>query len=105
MRWFFSHYTGGDLTMANDPRLSPLLARDEELAATPPAAVITAEYDPLRDEGEQYATRLAALGVPTSLTRFHGQIHAFFSMSEMLDDGAAAVALAGAHLAKHLKAR
>ena len=105
MRWFFSHYTGGDLTMANDPRLSPLLALDEELAATPPAAVITAEYDPLRDEGEQYATRLAALGVPTSLTRFHGQIHAFFSMSEMLDDGAAAVALAGAHLAKHLKAR
>jgi hypothetical protein len=42
--------------------------------------------------------------VPTSLTRFHGQIHAFFSMSEVLDDGAAAVALAGAHLAKHLKA-
>lgn len=104
MRWFFSHYTGGDASMVNDPRMSPLIARDEELAATPPAAVITAEYDPLRDEGEQYATRLAALGVPTSLTRFHGQIHAFFSMSEMLDDGAAAIALAGAHLAKHLKA-
>ncbi|NDC27102.1 MAG: alpha/beta hydrolase, partial [Actinobacteria bacterium] len=104
MRWFFEHYTGGDRSAISDPRLSPLLASDEHLAATPPAAVITAEYDPLRDEGEQYATRLAALGVPTSLTRFHGQIHAFFSMSEMLDDGAAAVALAGAHLAKHLKA-
>ena len=104
MRWFFEHYTGGDRSVVGNPRLSPLLASDAELAATPPAAVITAEYDPLRDEGEQYATRLAALGVPTSLTRFHGQIHAFFSMSEVLDDGAAAVALAGAHLAKHLKA-
>ena len=103
MRWFFEHYTGGDRSMRGDPRLSPLLASDENLAATPPAAVITAEYDPLRDEGEQYATRLAALGVPTSLTRFHGQIHAFFSMSEMLDDGAAAIALAGAHLAKDRK--
>jgi acetyl esterase len=104
MRWFFQHYTDGDRSVLADPRLSPLLASDAELAATPPAAVITAEYDPLRDEGEQYATRLAALGVPASLTRFHGQIHAFFSMSEMLDDGAAAIALAGAHLAKHLKA-
>ena len=104
MHWFFDHYVGGDRSVMTDPRLSPLLASDADLAATPPAAVITAEYDPLRDEGEQYATRLASLGVPTSLTRFHGQIHAFFSMSEVLDDGAAAVALAGAHLAKHLKA-
>ncbi|NDD87536.1 MAG: alpha/beta hydrolase [Actinobacteria bacterium] len=92
MRWFFEHYTGGDRSTISDPRLSPLLASDEHLAATPPAAVITAEYDPLRDEGEQYAQKLTSLGVPTSCVRFHGQIHAFLNFGRFLDDGYLAIA-------------
>jgi acetyl esterase len=64
--------------------------------------VITAEFDPLRDEGEAYAARLSAVGVHTSTVRFHGQIHAFFGMSELLDDAAAAIALSASYLCKHL---
>jgi acetyl esterase len=64
--------------------------------------VITAQYDPLRDEGEAYAARLAGLGVPTSLVRYPGQVHAFFSMSEMLDDARSAIAASGAFIRTHL---
>ena len=67
-------------------------ADDSVLAKMPPAFVITAEYDPLRDEAEEYARRLNSLGVPTSLTRYFGQIHGFFSMSRFLDDGHHAIA-------------
>jgi len=96
MRWFIDHYIGG--ADAKDPRISPLFAADHVLAATPPALVITAEFDPLRDEGDVYATRLAALGVPTSHVRFGGMFHAFFSLGDFVDDGRAANALAAAAL-------
>ena len=94
MEWFVDHYLSGGQGSPEDPRVSPLLADDATLRATPPALVITAEFDPLRDEGEQYATRLADLGVTTTHVRFSGMIHAFFSMPEMIDDAKVAHAVA-----------
>lgn len=102
MAWFIDHYLAGGNGSARDPRVSPLFAADHVLAATPPALVITAECDPLRDEGDAYAARLAALGVPTSHVRFGGMIHGFFSLADFLDDGAAALALAGTAVGRAL---
>ncbi|HTN80747.1 MAG TPA: alpha/beta hydrolase [Acidimicrobiales bacterium] len=89
MDWFMSHYydEGTDVTQ---PLLSPLFAGDEVLAKAPPAHVITAEFDPLRDEGEAYAEKLRSLGVPTTNTRYDGQIHGFFSMVGMMPAAEAA---------------
>lgn len=91
MKWFCDHYLSGGQGSESDPRVSPLCERDEVLASAPPAIVITAEYDPLRDEGEEYGRRLLANGVPCSITRYFGQIHGFFSMSAFVDDGVAAI--------------
>ena len=102
MKWFVGHYLQGDDTKRNDPLYSPLLSDDATLKKSPPTLVITAEYDPLRDEGEEYAARLNSVGVPTSVVRFRGQIHAFFGMSELLDDAAAAIALSASYLRKYL---
>jgi acetyl esterase len=94
MRWFYDHYLSGDEGTPEDPRVSPLLEDSERLAVTPPALVITAQYDPLRDEGTEYAARLADAGVPTSHLRVDGQIHGFFSMFGLLDDARSAQAFA-----------
>ena len=59
----------------HDPRASPLLA--EDLSAVAPALVVTAGFDPLRDEGEAYAARLRAAGVRTILRRHNGYVHGF----------------------------
>ena len=101
MKWFLNHYLQGDEKKKLDPKVSPLLSSDEMLKKSPPTLVITAEFDPLRDEGEEYAAKLASLGVTTSTVRFHGQIHAFFGMSELLDDAAAAIAMSASYLRKH----
>ncbi|HEU0197162.1 MAG TPA: alpha/beta hydrolase [Nevskiaceae bacterium] len=77
MQWFHRLYLP-EPAMANDPRASPLKAKD--LAGVAPATIFTGEYDPLRDEGEAYAHALAAAGVSTTLRRWPGQIHGFASM-------------------------
>jgi acetyl esterase len=84
MRWYCEQY-GGDV---DDPYVSPL--RAEDLSGLPPARVITAEYDPLRDEGEAYARRLQEAGVDASVRRFDGMFHGFFTFSLIFPPGQAA---------------
>jgi acetyl esterase len=98
MEWFMGHYIDGAGVKPDEPVVSPWFADDAALAATCPALVITAEFDPLRDEGEAYAERLTALGVPTTLRRFDGMIHAFFGMTLMLPQAVEANQLAADHL-------
>lgn len=77
MEWFYEHYANGSAS-TNDARLFPLQATD--LSGLPPALVVTAEFDPLRDEGEAYGHALQAAGVPSDTRRYDGMIHAFFDM-------------------------
>ena len=97
--WYWRNYLA-DPEDGRDPRVSPLLA--PEVSGLPPALVITAEYDPLRDEGEQYAERLRTAGVPVELTRYAGMAHGFFTMSGVLPDARRALAQAAEYLRKNL---
>lgn len=88
MQWFWHHYLER-AEDGQDPMAAPLRAKD--LSGLPPATVVTAEYDPLRDEGEAYARRLDEAGVPTQAVRYDGVIHGFVSMYEQIDKGREAI--------------
>jgi acetyl esterase len=91
MNWYRDQYLASDAD-GNEPYCSPHLA--PSLAGLPPACVITAEMDPLRDEGEHYAALLGAAGVPVTLHRAPGMFHGFFGMDAVLDGAKDAQAVA-----------
>jgi acetyl esterase len=84
MAWFRSHYLPSEEDR-NHPTASPLAATD--LAGLPPALIVTAEYDPLRDDGDAYARALATAGVDVSHLDFDGTIHGFVSFYAFIDKG------------------
>jgi acetyl esterase len=88
MKWFWNHFID-DEGQANDPYVSPLRAKN--FSDLPQAVIITAEYDPLRDEGEAYGKKLQEAGVKVTLSRYAGMIHGFIRMTAQLDHAKEAV--------------
>lgn len=99
MRWFWSLY-GAGASLVDEPLASPLRAQD--LGDLPPTTLITAGFDPLRDEGEAFARRLQASAVPVRLQRCEGMIHGFISLSPFVERAAQVLAQATAELRKAL---
>lgn len=99
MQWFWDHYvpTPAD---RKEAYAAPAQARD--LTGLPPALVLTAEFDPLRDEGEAYAHALRAAGVDVSMTRYDGVIHGFFGMHATVTKAGIAIDQATRALRQHL---
>ncbi|WP_264925819.1 alpha/beta hydrolase [Streptomyces sp. A012304] len=92
MRWFWDQYTT-DTAERDQPTASPLRATTEQLTGLPPALVVTAEADVLRDEGEAYAARLRTAGVPVTAVRFQGVIHDFVMLNALRSTHAAEAAI------------
>jgi acetyl esterase len=101
MKWFWQHYLG-DV----DPQSEPLatMLRHPKLSDLPSATVITAQYDPLRDEGDAYAEKLAAAGVPVDAMCAPGMIHGFFSLFQMIPNAMPWIERCGKNLRTALKA-
>jgi acetyl esterase len=99
MLWFWDLYVSSPDQMSQ-PYASPL--RAGSLAGLPPALVQTAEFDPLRDEGEAYADALRQAGVAVSVHRYDGMIHAFVKRVDQFDAALEAIAEIGAALRQHL---
>ena len=95
MQWFWDQYTTDEAQRA-DITASPLRATTEQLAGLPPALVITAEADVLRDEGEAYASKLRQAGVAVTATRYQGIIHDFVMLNALRGTNAANAAIAQA---------
>jgi acetyl esterase len=102
MAWFWGHYLADPAEAAN-PLACPLRATD--LGRLPAALVLTAEYDPLRDEGELYGQALRKAGVPTEITRWDGVNHGFFFFVGVVDKSGAAMDQACAWLRRLFAAR
>ena len=84
MNWFWDHYA--DTAQRSDPKASPLKAASP--AGLPPTTIVTAQFDPLRDEGDAYAAALSAAGVKVNHIRAHGHIHTSISMVGVILSGA-----------------
>lgn len=104
MRWFIGHYLGTEREHGDpaDPGISPL--RADDLSGLPPAQVLTAEFDPLRDEGDAYAARLAEAGVAVDHVPHPGLVHGFIGMGLLSPDCASAAVAAADRLRAALHA-
>lgn len=100
MAWFYDHYLSGANIGTQDPRVSPLFA--SSLTNLPPAFISTAEFDPLRDEGEQYAAKLRAAGGTVECKRYVGVFHGFLLMSKFIPEGRQLIQDQIAFLKRHL---
>ena len=92
MKWFYGHYLPKEFDL-NDSYLFPARAKSHK--NLPPTLIITAEYDPLRDEAEQYAVVLEKAGALVTLKRYDGMIHGFIIMHQAIDKGKVALKDAG----------
>ena len=88
MKWYWDHYVP-DTSRRSDPLASPLRAAD--LTGLPPALIVTAEHDVLRDEGEDYAARLRDAGVNVTLSRYDGMMHGFWRTAGAIDSDQAVI--------------
>ena len=102
MRWFWDQYIRTD-DDARNPYAAPILA--DKLAGLPPALIITAEFDPLRDEGEAYASALREAGVPAVLTRYDGMVHGFVQLRDFIPQGRDALAESAKALSEAFSSR
>jgi acetyl esterase len=88
LAWYYEEYYGNDAN-TKDFRVSPIFADD--LSGLPPALIITAEYDTLRDEAKAYADRLESSGVRVQYSCYSGMIHGFLQMAGMVDEAQDAI--------------
>jgi acetyl esterase len=88
LAWYYEQYYGSDNNL-KDPKVSPIFADD--LSDSPPALIITAEYDTLRDEAKAYADKLHNSGVETRYTCYDGMIHGFLQMAGLVKEAQAAI--------------
>ncbi|MGV0601461.1 alpha/beta hydrolase fold domain-containing protein, partial [Mycolicibacterium pulveris] len=98
--WFHAHYLDGAAVEPSDPRVSPL--RADDLSGLPPALVLTAGFDPLRDEGRQYAEAMRAAGVAVDYREFGSLVHAFANFFPLGGDSTTAMAESISAMRAHL---